>query len=116
MSIYRFPSLFLLVNENDKEKTPKIEKSFKKLAVEHRSKLMFCKLDISDDLAQRIIKLSNIIIVDNMPQNYRLQPENGILIKPFWGKDNNDDVLFSLSKILCKIAEKNGQGLYGWKN
>ena len=60
------------------------------------------------DLSKIGRKLSNIIIVDNMPQNYRLQPENGILIKPFWGKDNNDDVLFSLSKILCKIAEEGG--------
>jgi len=77
MSIYRFPSLFLLVNENDKEKTPKIEKSFKKLAVEHRSKLMFCKLDISDDLAQRIIKLSNITKV-NAEKN-----EPGALIMDF---------------------------------
>ena len=60
------------------------------------------------DLSKIGRKLSNIIIIDNMPQNYRLQPENGILIKPFWGKDNNDDVLFSLSKILSKIAEEGG--------
>ena len=53
-------------------------------------------------------KLSNIIIVDNMPQNFRLQPENGIYIKPFWGKDNEDDVLFGLAKILCQMADDGG--------
>ena len=53
-------------------------------------------------------KLSNIIIVDNMPQNFRLQPENGIYIKPFWGKDNEDDVLFGLAKILLQMADDGG--------
>ena len=33
------------------------------------------------DLSKIGRKLSNIIIVDNMPQNFRLQPENGIYIK-----------------------------------
>ena len=60
------------------------------------------------DLSKIGRKLSNIIIVDNMPQNFRLQPENGIYIKPFWGTDNTDDVLFFLSKILCKIASEGG--------
>jgi CTD small phosphatase-like protein 2 len=53
-------------------------------------------------------RLSNIIIVDNMPQNFRLQPENGIYIKPFWGKDNEDDVLFGLAKILLQMADDGG--------
>jgi CTD small phosphatase-like protein 2 len=53
-------------------------------------------------------RLSNIIIVDNMPQNFRLQPENGIYIKPFWGKDNEDNVLFCLAKILLKIVDDGG--------
>ena len=53
-------------------------------------------------------KLCNMIIVDNLPQNFRLQPENGIYIKPFWGIDNHDKVLFSLSKILCLIAKEGG--------
>jgi Dullard-like phosphatase family protein len=53
-------------------------------------------------------RLSNIIIVDNMPQNFRLQPENGIYIKPFWGKDNEDNVLFCLAKILLQMADDGG--------
>jgi len=49
--------------------------------------------------------LDKILIVDNMPQNYKLQKENGIMIKPFWGEDNDDTTLFSLGNILNKIAD-----------
>ena len=45
-----------------------------------------------------------MIIVDNMPQNYKLQKENGIMIKPYWGEDNYDTALISLGDILIKIA------------
>ena len=39
-----------------------------------------------------------------MPRNYKLQKENGIMIKPYWGEDNNDSALISLGDILIKIA------------
>ena len=48
--------------------------------------------------------LDKIIIVDNLPQNFRLQKENGIMIKAFWGEDNYDTALFALGDILNKIA------------
>ena len=51
--------------------------------------------------------LSRIIIVDNMEQNYKLQPDNGITIRPFWGKDVKDMALFDLLSILIKIVENN---------
>ena len=60
-------------------------------------------------------KLSNVIIVDNMPQNFRLQKENGIYIKPFWGTDNDDDVLFYLGKVLIQIATEGGDLRKGLK-
>ena len=60
------------------------------------------------DLSKIGRKLSKMIIVDNMPQNFRLQPENGIYIKSFWGDDNDDDALFSLGDILYKIAINGG--------
>ncbi len=41
-----------------------------------------------------------------MPQNYRLQKENGIEIKPFYGEDNDDKVLDYLGSILRKIVNK----------
>ena len=48
--------------------------------------------------------LDKIIIVDNLPQNFRLQKENGIMIKAFWGEDNYDTALFALCEILLRIA------------
>ena len=50
--------------------------------------------------------LSKMIIVDNMPQNFRLQKENGISIKAFWGDDAYDNALISLKEILLKIADE----------
>ena len=48
--------------------------------------------------------LDKLIIVDNLPQNFRLQKENGIMIKAFWGEDNYDTALFALCEILLRIA------------
>lgn len=47
--------------------------------------------------------LDKILIVDNMPQNYRMQKENGIGIKSFFGEDEEDDALDYLGNILIKI-------------
>ena len=47
--------------------------------------------------------LDKILIVDNMPQNYRMQKENGIGIKSFFGEDEEDDALEYLGIILIKI-------------
>jgi CTD small phosphatase-like protein 2 len=44
--------------------------------------------------------ISKTIIVDNMPQNFRLQKENGIFIKTFYGHDTEDTALFDLATIL----------------
>lgn len=41
-----------------------------------------------------------MIIVDNMPQNFNLQKENGIFIKSFYGDDNDDQALIDLAPIL----------------
>ena len=41
-----------------------------------------------------------------MEQNYKLQPENGITIRPFLGKDANDMALIDLLGILIEIAKK----------
>ena len=52
--------------------------------------------------------IDKIIIVDNMPQNFRLQKENGINIKPFWGDDPYDTTLNDLIPILVNIAKEGG--------
>jgi CTD small phosphatase-like protein 2 len=62
--------------------------------------------DFVKDLSKLGRDMSKIIIVDNMEQNYKLQKNNGITIRPFWGKDNEDTALVDLSEILIKIAEK----------
>ena len=57
--------------------------------------------------------LDKMIIVDNMPQNFRLQKENGIVIKAFWGDDEYDNALISLKDILLKIADEFNDLRYG---
>jgi CTD small phosphatase-like protein 2 len=47
--------------------------------------------------------INKIIIVDNLPQNFILQKENGILIKSFYGENKEDNSLFNLLKILIRI-------------
>ena len=56
---YHFTGAFLLINENDKEKTPSIEKSFTSIAKKYRSKIMFCKADIKSKIGAKIIRISN---------------------------------------------------------
>ena len=48
--------------------------------------------------------LDRIIIIDNMPQNFSFNKENGIYIKPFWGEENDDKALIDLIPILINIA------------
>ena len=62
--------------------------------------------DFVKDLNRIGRSLDKIIIVDDMPQNFRLQKQNGITIKPFLGDDNNDMALYDLLPILKRIAEE----------
>ena len=52
--------------------------------------------------------IDKMVIVDNLPQNYRLQNDNGINIKSFYGDNPNDKVLYHLSKILISMAQNGG--------
>ena len=38
--------------------------------------------------------------MDNISNNFKLSPENGIQILPFFGENNNDNILEELKKIL----------------
>ena len=51
------------------------------------------------DLSKLGRDLPRTIIVDNVPQNFSRQPENGIHIKS-WFDDANDRALYELGKIL----------------
>ena len=64
--------------------------------------------DFVKDLSRIGRDLDKMIIVDNMPQNYRLQKRNGINIKGFWGEDLFDRKLYNLKNILINIAKDGG--------
>ena len=64
--------------------------------------------DFVKDLNRLGRPLDKIIIVDNMPQNFRLQKENGINIRAFWGEDPYDTALIELTSILVNIAKEGG--------
>ena len=49
--------------------------------------------------------IDKIIIVDNFPQNYKMNKKNAINIKSFWGKNNNDNTLDELGNILINIIK-----------
>ena len=58
--------------------------------------------DIIKDLSKLGRDIKKIIIVDNMPQSFKLQKKNGICIKGFYG-NLKDETLKDLSEILEKI-------------
>ena len=62
--------------------------------------------EIVKDISKIGRPLDKIIIVDNLVQNFRLQKENGIMIKAFWGEDAYDNALFELKEILNKIVDE----------
>lgn len=48
--------------------------------------------------------MNKIIIVDNISENFLLQPENGISIKS-WYDDEEDTALSELSNLLAQIVK-----------
>ncbi len=63
--------------------------------------------DFVKDLQRIGRPLDKIIIVDNIAQNCRMQKNNGILIKPFYGENQNDQALIDLIQILINIVKDN---------
>ena len=61
--------------------------------------------DFVKDISRIGRDMKRIIIVDNMEQNFRLNKKNGIKIKAFYG-EQNDKVLYELSKILVMIVKQ----------
>ena len=84
-----------------------IEKNNKIFAKKlYRQHTVFIDNIFVKDLTRLGRDLSKIIIIDNMPQNFILQKENGIFIKNYFGQDDNDMALLDLIPILLKIASK----------
>ena len=57
------------------------------------------------DLSKIGRDLSKTIIVDNTPENFQLQAQNGICIKT-WIGDEKDHALHDLGEILGEIGEE----------
>ena len=77
------------------------------------------KNDFVKDLTNIGRPLNSIIIIDNMPQHFRLNKENGIYIKSFWGDNSEDSALYDLIPILINIAKENRdvrEGLIKYKD
>ena len=49
--------------------------------------------------------LNKMIIIDNMAENFKLQPENGIYILSWYG-ESDDRALFDLTPLLKEIVDK----------
>ena len=49
--------------------------------------------------------IKKTIIIDNISDNFILQPENGIFIST-WYDDMNDRFLDEITPLLCEIVEK----------
>lgn len=49
--------------------------------------------------------MSRMIIIDNISDNFILQPDNGIFIST-WYDDMQDNFLWEISPVLVEIGEK----------
>ena len=60
-------------------------------------------LNVFKDLNKLGRDLTKIIIIDNLKENFKLQQNNGLLIKT-WTSDVNDNQFFDLTRVLKEIA------------
>ena len=118
----------IVFNEGEKKFTDFLIDTLEenKIYFEHRfyrEHIIIDNNDIVKDLVRIGRSLDKILIVDNMKQNFKLQKDNGILIKSFYGKDDYsgraDTILEELAKILIKIAQEGGdlrKSIFKYKN
>lgn len=69
----------------------------------YRDNTTLVKFEVLKDLSILNRDLKKLIIIDNIPSNFRLQPDNGIHIKS-WTNDIWDKQLLYLSSFLKKLA------------
>ena len=48
-----------------------------------------------------------MIIIDNIEDNYQLQPRNGLNICDFEGDENDSELNYLLEDLLCVVKNKN---------
>lgn len=61
---------------------------------------------VNQDISKLNRDLSKTIIVDNFPENFCLQKENGICIKS-WVGDTTDDALINLEAVMMQLVRSN---------
>jgi CTD small phosphatase-like protein 2 len=71
----------------------------------YRQHTVFINDTFVKDLSKLGRDLSKVIILDNRPQNYSLQKDNGIFIRSFYGDNKYDNALINLIPILKNIAK-----------
>ena len=70
----------------------------------YRQHVTYIGREYYKDLSKLGRDLKKVVIVDNMPQNFALQKENGIAIKAFYGDCSTDkNLLYELGSVLEKI-------------
>ena len=78
----------------------------------YREHLTFCGKEFIKDISKLGRDLKKVIIVDNIANNFKLNPENGIQISPFFGDENDEDnVLEDLKKILILFVKEKYEDL-----
>ena len=59
------------------------------------------------DLSKLGRDISKMIIIDNIEENYNLQPDNGLNISDFEGDENDNELIFLLEDLM-EIVQKKG--------
>ena len=114
----------IVFNEGEQKYTDLLIDSLEenKIYFEHRfyrDHVIIDNNDVVKDLNRIGRSLDKILIIDNMPQNFKFHKNNAILIKSFWGENQNDHILEELTTILIKIAKDGGDirnGISKYKN
>ncbi|PWA46222.1 Dullard phosphatase domain, eukaryotic [Artemisia annua] len=87
--------------------SPTLDKLDPKGLISHRLYRSSCKIldggRLAKDLSDLGRNLKNVVIIDDIPSFYRLQPENGIRITPFTYNNARDD---ELKKLMDKFFDK----------
>ncbi len=89
----------IIINEIESEKTYFHHKLY-------RHHTILINNEFVKDISKIGRDLKKVIIIDNSEVNFSLQKENGILIKSFFGDDEDDTSLYNLSYILENIIKK----------
>ena len=77
----------------------------------YREHLTFSGKDFIKDISKLGRDIKKVIIVDNIANNFKLNPENGIQISPFFGDDDDDNTLDELKKILILFVNEKYEDL-----